>query len=68
LDVEGLGKLFDKYKPAYAVNCAAYTAVDKAEDDTELAEKINKTGVENIAKLCARAWHNPDTGINRFCI
>ena len=52
LDVEGLGKLFAKYKPAYAVNCAAYTAVDKAEDDTELAEKINKTGVENIAKLC----------------
>lgn len=52
LDVEGLGELFDKYKPVYAVNCAAYTAVDKAEDDTELAEKINKTGVENIAKLC----------------
>nr|WP_294945728.1 dTDP-4-dehydrorhamnose reductase [uncultured Mucilaginibacter sp.] len=56
LDVEGLGKLFDKYKPAYAVNCAAYTAVDKAEDDIELAEKINKTGVENLAKLCAE--HN----------
>jgi dTDP-4-dehydrorhamnose reductase len=52
LDVAGLSKLFDKYKPAYAVNCAAYTAVDKAEDETELAEKINKTGVENIAKLC----------------
>ncbi|OOQ56447.1 dTDP-4-dehydrorhamnose reductase [Mucilaginibacter pedocola] len=52
LDVEGLAKLFDKHKPAYAVNCAAYTAVDKAEDETELAEKINKTGVENIAKLC----------------
>lgn len=52
LDIEGLGKLFDKHQPAYAVNCAAYTAVDKAEDEIELAEKINKTGVENIAKLC----------------
>lgn len=53
LDIDSLGKLFEKHKPAFAVNCAAYTAVDKAEDDVEIAEKINKTGVENIAKWCA---------------
>ena len=53
LDVEGLDKLFTKHQPAYAINCAAYTAVDKAEDDVETAVKINKTGVENIAALCA---------------
>lgn len=53
LDIEALRKLFDEHRPGYAVNCAAYTAVDKAEDDAEMAEKINKTGVENIAKLCA---------------
>lgn len=52
LDVENLGKIFDKYKPAYAVNCAAYTAVDKAEDDASTAHKINVTGAENLAIQC----------------
>ncbi len=33
------------------VNCAAYTAVDKAEDDTEMAFKINASAVENIAVI-----------------
>jgi dTDP-4-dehydrorhamnose reductase len=54
LDVEGLEKLFAKHQPVYAINCAAYTAVDKAEDDVENAIKVNKTGVENIAALCAK--------------
>lgn len=52
LDVENLGKIFDKYKPAYAVNCAAYTAVDKAEDDAGTAYKINVTGAKNLATQC----------------
>lgn len=52
LNVDGLETLFEKYKPTYAINCAAYTAVDKAEDDIELAGKINKTGAENLAVQC----------------
>jgi len=52
LNEDALSKVFEQYKPAYAINCAAYTAVDKAEDDVTLAEKINKTGAENLAVQC----------------
>lgn len=38
-------------KVDFIVNCAAYTAVDKAEDDTELCYKINKDAVRNIAEV-----------------
>ena len=50
---EGLEKLFNTHKPLYCINCAAYTAVDKAEDEPEIALEVNKMGVENVAKLCA---------------
>jgi dTDP-4-dehydrorhamnose reductase len=54
LNLESLDKLFDLHKPLYCINCAAYTAVDKAEDDVENAVKVNKTGVENLSRLCAK--------------
>jgi dTDP-4-dehydrorhamnose reductase len=56
LDVEALEKIFAAHQPAYAINCAAYTAVDKAEDDLETALNVNKTGAENLARLCSK--HN----------
>ncbi len=52
LSPELLKELFEKEKPVYVVNCAAYTAVDKAEEDIEKARLINKTGAGNIAALC----------------
>jgi len=36
------------------VNCAAYTAVDKAEDDVDLCYKINHEAVKNIAEVAAK--------------
>src|ERR1700748_3798313 len=53
LNIDLLTGLFNQYKPAYCINCAAYTAVDKAEDDIDMARKINRDGAENLAKLCA---------------
>ena len=34
------------------IHCAAYTAVDAAEDQVDLCRKINAEGTENIAKVC----------------
>lgn len=39
------------------INCAAYTAVDKAEDEPEKCYAINVTGVMNLAKTGARIIH-----------
>lgn len=33
----------------YIINCAAFTAVDRAEDDIDLCYKINRDAVENLA-------------------
>lgn len=52
LDTAGLKALFELHKPEYVVNCAAYTAVDKAEDDVELCRAVNSQGALNIAELC----------------
>lgn len=38
--------------PALIINCAAYTAVDKAEQETELAFSINRDGSANLATVC----------------
>lgn len=45
-------KAFDQYKPAFFINCAAYTAVDKAETEKEIAAKINADAVGIIATCC----------------
>ena len=38
----------------YIINCSAYTAVDKAESDIELATKLNVNGPENIAAVAKK--------------
>lgn len=43
-----------KFKPECVIHCAAYTAVDKAEDDKYLCTKVNVYGTENIAEACKK--------------
>ena len=44
--------VFAKYKPQFCINTAAYTAVDKAESESDKAHLINAIGPENLAKVC----------------
>ncbi len=55
LDITNFNSVLDFFKfekPDIVINCAAYTAVDKAEDDYENAFKINALGPGNLAKAC----------------
>ena len=47
---ENVLKYVKEVKPEYIINCAAYTAVDKAETAGEIVEKINADGPKNLAK------------------
>lgn len=44
---------YKKINPDIVINCAAYTAVDKAENDSELSDKINHLAIATLAKLCS---------------
>jgi len=51
-DYETVTQYFATKSIQYCINCAAYTAVDKAETDTEKAFIINGDAVGNLAKIC----------------
>lgn len=44
--------VISREKPDAVIHCAAYTAVDAAEDNLELCRKINAEGTRNIARIC----------------
>ncbi len=44
---------FKTYQPVFCINCAAYTAVDKAETEKDLAFQINGEAVGILAAVCA---------------
>jgi dTDP-4-dehydrorhamnose reductase len=46
---------FDNYPIDWCINCAAYTAVDKAETEEDLAKQVNTTAVLNLALASKRA-------------
>ena len=43
----------DAVRPDFVVNCAAYTAVDRAEDEAELAHAVNATAMDLLGTACA---------------
>jgi len=55
IDITKNDEVFDYFRvhnPDICINCAAYTAVDKAEEDQELAYLINSTGVKHLSVAC----------------
>ncbi len=51
-NLESCQTVFLKHKPQFCINTAAYTAVDKAESESDKAHLINAVGAENLAKVC----------------
>lgn len=47
--------LSDKNSFDYIVNCAAYTAVDQAEEETKKAKEVNATAVKYLAQSCKKS-------------
>ena len=54
LDTTLLDKLFAAEQPEFVINCAAYTAVDKAEDEQDICRRVNREGAANIAEACVK--------------
>ena len=53
-DKDAVEEIFKKHQPAFLVNCAAYTAVDKAEAEQELATEVNGIAVGHLAAFCRK--------------
>lgn len=53
-DAAACEKVITEADTEAVIHCAAYTAVDAAEDNQELCRKVNAYGTENIAKVCRK--------------
>ena len=51
-DAASVQKVITEAAPDAVIHCAAYTAVDAAEDNVDLCRRVNADGTENIAKVC----------------
>lgn len=51
-DADACRRVITEAAPDAVIHCAAYTAVDAAEDNVELCRKINAEGTKNIAEVC----------------
>jgi len=50
-DIDAIKTVVEKEKPDYIIHAAAYTQVDKAEENIELCRKVNSLGTKNIAMI-----------------
>lgn len=53
-NLKSVEEVLGNEKPDFVIHCAAYTNVDKAEDDLNTARLINAKGTENVAKACKK--------------
>ena len=53
-NAEQVKEVLSDIRPDMVIHCAAYTNVDKAEEDLKTAELINVNGTENIAEACGK--------------
>jgi len=53
-DKQQLESYFSKNELDYCINCAAYTAVDLAEEQSDLAYAVNAEGPKNLAEVCKK--------------
>ena len=44
--------IFNEFKPDFFINCAAYTAVDKAETEIDKCYEINATTLNHLSEIC----------------
>lgn len=51
-DAASVGRVLGEAAPDAVIHCAAYTAVDAAEDNEELCRRVNAGGTANIARVC----------------
>ena len=51
-DAESVNKVIKEAAPDAVIHCAAYTAVDAAEENEAVCRKVNVDGPRNIAKVC----------------
>lgn len=54
-DASAVRRAVDRAAPDVVVNAAAYTAVDRAEAEPDLAAAVNRDGARNVAEACAHA-------------
>ena len=51
-DAEACRRVISAERPDAVIHCAAYTAVDAAEDNAELCRRINSEGTKHVAQVC----------------
>lgn len=53
-DRRAIRRFWEKHRPDWCLNCAAYTAVDRAESEPAQAQRINAVGPRHLAEACSQ--------------